>query len=254
MGPARDQGISGDDSGSHAYARLPVWDEDFGCCGCCALGRSTRSTTWSVLHEHEHEHEHERLAEGCTRQAAETASGRSVMELTMPTIGGLLVWRGATSSAATSSAARRGGVQHNYVGFGCSEGSAMRAESGGRKRVNHLRRHNVASCCGVWRRGQWGNHNPLAGSVNVMARKVRGWLTAQDATPALLKGNLNSTSRCRQPGPAKTSQHSTKQGPAAEGQERRSAGAQAWASRLPIAISRGPPTSPRPFPQATRRW
>lgn len=54
------------------------------------------------------------------------------------------------------------------------------------------------------------------GSVNGAAGDVRGWLTAQDATPGLSKGNLNSTSRC---GPAKTPRHSTEQGPAEEGQE-----------------------------------
>lgn len=33
VGPLRDQGMSGDDSGSHTYARLPVWDEISGCFG-----------------------------------------------------------------------------------------------------------------------------------------------------------------------------------------------------------------------------
>lgn len=58
----------------------------------------------------------------------------------MPTYSKLLIRRGATPSAATSSAARRGGMGHNYVGYGCSEGSVgsvMRAESGGRKRIIH---------------------------------------------------------------------------------------------------------------------
>lgn len=71
------------------------------------------------------------------------------------------------------------------------------------------------------------------GSVNVAAGKVRGWLTAPNATPALLKGNLNSTSRCRQ---AWTSQDLATQRKAGPCSKR--AGAQAWASWLPIAISK----------------
>lgn len=70
----------------------------------------------------------------------------------------------------------------------------------------------------MWRGARWGNRNPLVGSVNGAAGNVRGWLTAQDATPGLSKGNLNSTSRCGR-SPAKTPRHSTEQGPAAEGQE-----------------------------------
>lgn len=72
----------------------------------------------------------------------------------------------------------------------------------------------------MWRGGQWGNHHPLVGrSVNVVVGWVRGRLTAQNATPALEKGNLNSTSRCQ----AWTGQDLTthrKAGPCRQGLER----------------------------------
>lgn len=118
----------------------------------------------------------------------------------------------------------------------------MRAESGGRKRVQASRRHNVASSSGVWRGGQWGNHDPVVGIVTAVAGKERSWLTAHNETPVLLKGNLNSTSRYR-PRPAKNSQLSTKQGPAATHMR----AGQAWISWDPIVISGVHP--PRPFPQ-----
>lgn len=75
-----------------------------------------------------------------------------------------------------------------------------------------------------------------------MAGKGRGWLTAQNKTPALSKGNLNSTSRY-QPRPRQAQQQSRVLQPGT--------GVQAWASIAPRRHLSSLPTPPIPTSHST---
>lgn len=124
------------------------------------------------------------------------------------------------------SAARLGGVRRDLgrirqSGWLSNEGGVGRKEEVDQaSRQDKLPALDLQVGCGGAGSGETATHthcySVFMASVTAVAGEEGGRLTAHNKTPARWKGNLNSTSRyMHRPRPAKGSQHSTNQGPAA---------------------------------------